>query len=81
MINQLNLRCFYFDPSDINIYDHKHGFIGGTAGVIDNKIFFNGNIELHSDGYNLQDFINKCGFEIVTLGSHKLYDGGGIFFI
>lgn len=80
-LHKNNLKCFYFDPSEIKIFDHKHGFIGGTAGVIENKIFFNGNLDLHKDGEGLRNFINGLGIEIICLGNHKLYDGGGIFFI
>lgn len=81
IINKHKLKCFYFDPAEITIIDHKNGFIGGTAGVNENKIFFNGNINLHKDGKFLTNAINSLGMDIINLGNHRLYDGGGIFFI
>ena len=76
-----NLECFYFNPSEITIEDHNHGFLGGTAGVYGNKIFFNGNIDIHEDGNTLRDFVTSAGMEIINLGTDYLYDGGCIFFI
>lgn len=76
-----NFKCFYFDPSEINIPGHRNGFIGGCSGITNNKIFFNGNIDLHKDGAGLKNYILNFGMEIICLGNHKLYDGGCIIFI
>lgn len=73
------LDSFYFSPEKIKIFDHKHGFIGGTSGITGNKIFFNGNIELHKDGQDLKKSIENLSMEIINLNNDYLYDGGGIF--
>lgn len=75
------LDYFYFNPAEIQIKDHKYGFIGGTMGKIDNKIFFLGNVLKHEYGNDLYNYINSSGLEVVCLGTDYLYDGGGIFFI
>lgn len=76
-----NIESFYFAPVEIQIKDHKYGFIGGTMGRLNNKIFFLGNIFKHLNGQELNEYITCNGLEVVCLGGDFLYDGGGIFFI
>jgi len=78
---QRGLSCFYFNPEEITIKDHKNGLIGGAVGMLGNKIFFNGNIELHADGLRLKEHLLNLNFEIVNLSDEHLYDGGCIFFV
>ncbi len=78
---QHNLNSFFFSPNQIKIVDHKNGFIGGTNGITDNKIFFLGNVKKLTDGENLCKFIEHLEFEIINLGDDFLYDGGGLFFV
>ena len=75
------LSCFYFNPEEIIIRDHDNGFIGGTAGIWVKKIFFNGNIELHSDGQRLKEYLLNLDFDIIYLSDEFLYDGGCILFV
>ncbi|MHC4140257.1 MAG: hypothetical protein ACYSR1_10495 [Planctomycetota bacterium] len=44
-------------------------------------MFFNGNLELHSDGHRLKDHLFNLNFDIVNLSNEFLYDGGCIFFV
>ena len=76
-----NLDYFYFDPSEIRIKDHKNGFIGGTVGITNNKVFFLGNILKHAHGQELYNLITSLDKEVICLGNDYLYDGGGLFFI
>ena len=78
---QNSLSCFYFNPDEIIIKDHKNGFIGGTIGILGNRIFFNGNIELHADENRLKEHLLKLNFEIINLSDEYLYDGGCILFV
>ncbi len=75
-----DLNCFYFSPEEITIVDHKNGFFGGTCGLINKKIFFIGNIDLHKDGKKLRKYLDSLKIEIICLSDAHLYDGGGIFF-
>ena len=81
VLEKNNIKYFYFDPSEITIKDHKNGFIGGTMGAMDDKVFFLGNILKHTEGKALHKFITDLGKEVICLGNDYLYDGGGIFFI
>ena len=72
---------FYFNPSEIQIKDHKYGFIGGTMGKYGNKIFFLGDIFKHKDGEKLNNYIKSSNLDVVCLGTDYLYDGGGLFFV
>ncbi|WP_372767367.1 DUF6873 family GME fold protein [Lutibacter sp.] len=72
---------FYFDPKAINIVDHKYGFIGGTIGEMEDKLFFLGNILKHKDGSRLRDYITANQKQVICLGNDYLYDGGGLFFV
>lgn len=78
---QKRLSCFYFNPEEIIIHEHKNGFIGGAVGICGKRIFFNGNIELHSDGQRLKEHLLHLNFDIVNLSDEYLYDGGCIFFV
>jgi len=80
LINK-GFNTFYFSPDKIQIQDHKNGFIGGTCGMYNDKIFFLGNILFHKDGEQLQKFLNNLNVEIVTLNDDYLYDGGSIIFV
>ena len=75
------LSCFYFNPEEIIIRDHDNGFIGGAVGIFGNKIFFNGNVELHVDGQRLKEHLLNLNFEIINLSDEHLYDGGCILFV
>lgn len=81
VLDRNNLENFYFSPEDIQIFDHKNGFFGGTCGISGNKIFFNGNIDKHKHGKELRTFLSDLNYEIICLHDDYLYDGGGIFFI
>lgn len=75
------IDCFYFDPTEIEIIDHKYGFIGGTMGELNEQIYFLGNVLKHKDGRRLQDYITASQKEVICLGNDYLYDGGGLFFV
>ena len=81
ILKKNSLEYFYFDPSEIRITDHKNGFIGGTMGKVNNKVFFLGNILKHKNGKELNKLITSLDKEVICLGNDYLYDGGGIFFV
>ena len=78
-INKFN--TLYFSPKKIRIIDHRNGFLGGTCGLYNRKLFFNGNIDLHDKDFKLRNFIEKFNIEIINLQDDFLYDGGGILFV
>lgn len=71
----------YFSPEEIKIETHRYGFLGGTCGLHQDKLFFLGNPLKHKDGKKLCDFIESHQIEIISLADDYLYDGGGLFFV
>jgi hypothetical protein len=76
-----NIECLYFSAENIKIFGHKNGFFGGTNGILNNKIFFNGNFHLHKNGKELFQFFEQKQIESICLHNDFLYDGGGMFFV
>ena len=60
---------------------HKYGFIGGSAGVYDNKVLFFGDLLLHPDGEAILNKINGAGYEAVCLSDEPLADFGGFILL
>ncbi len=77
-----NLETFYIkDQSSIILSGFPHGFIGGTAGVVKDHLFFTGDITLLSGGETLYQNLEEAGFEIHTLSNGQPIDVGSILFI
>lgn len=81
VLQREQFSSFLFSPDEIRIAIHRNGFLGGTCGISNGKIFFLGNPLRHKDGRGLCQFIESAGLEIIALSDEKLYDGGGIFFL
>lgn len=81
VLEKNEIDYFYFNPTEINIVDHKYGFLGGTLGEKRDTLFFLGNILKHKDGSELHNYIISNQQEVICLGNDYLYDGGGLFFV
>ncbi len=70
------------DSEAIKLPPYKFGFIGGTAGVFRNTVYFIGNLAAHPFGTKIEDALKKAGYECVSLDekSDSLFDMGGICF-
>ena len=65
----------------IDLPGYDTGFIGGTCGYDDGKLFFCGDVETHPDGKRIIDFCAAHNCEAVSLcKGMKLFDVGTIFF-
>lgn len=65
----------------IDLPGYDTGFIGGTCGYDDGKLFFCGDVEMHPDGKWIIDFCAAHNCEAVSLcKGMKLFDVGTIFF-
>ena len=71
-----------YDSEAIKLPPYKFGFIGGTAGVFRNTVYFIGNLAAHPCGAKIEDALKKVGYNCVSLdeNSDSLFDMGGIFF-
>ena len=70
------------DSEAIKLPPYKFGFIGGTAGVFRNTVYFIGNLAAHPCGAKIEGALKNAGYECVSLDekSDSLFDMGGIFF-
>jgi len=65
----------------VNLEGFEHGFIGGTAGTVDDHIYFNGDLTEHPDSDLIIRFIEDHGFKPVWFHDEPLTDIGSIFYI
>lgn len=77
----LGIECLLISGGGIRLDGYSEGFIGGSSGVCGNKIYFTGNVKLHPDGEKILRFVEKGGFEAVSLSEDILTDVGGIRFL
>lgn len=73
-------NILYVSPKGILLKNFEHGFIGGTAGFLDNKVFFAGSLKHFPEGNRVSGFLHDLDFDIIELCDGPLIDGGGIFF-
>ncbi|MFZ7120367.1 MAG: DUF6873 family GME fold protein [Eubacteriaceae bacterium] len=78
-----NIEVLLVDRGNIELQGLNYGFIGGASGTNEENgiIAFNGNIKLHPNYNEINEFINGKGFEHISLIEGKLFDIGSIFFI
>ena len=71
------------NSSAVKLPPYDFGFIGGCAGVFDNKVYFVGNLDSHPDARAISSFIKDIGFDAVSLAPSLdcLFDVGGLAFI
>lgn len=59
----------------------NYGFFGGAAGIFDNQLFINGELNFHSDCLKIKAFCKKHNVNIIELKTGEIYDIGSIVFI
>lgn len=65
----------------IDLPGYGYGFIGGASGLYGNTLYFCGRIEDHPDYIAIKSFAHRHGTELCSLGNHKLFDVGTLFFM
>lgn len=81
VMREFGFEVFYFSPSEIKIFGHRNGFLGGTCGTDGQRVYFLGNPLEHADGASLVHFVESHGYGVVSLCNGPLYDGGGVFML
>lgn len=69
------------DPEGIILPGKPHGFIGGTAGIHKDTIFFLGSLNYLKDGTKVRTLLESINYTIVELYDGPLFDGGSILFM
>lgn len=79
LANQNEIDCILVSKGSVKLDGFDYGFIGGCCGLIDaDKLFFNGDINMHSDCNKITDFLSKHNVEPVIIENQPLTDIGGI---
>lgn len=72
---------FYIDPKQLVLPGQQHGFFGGCCGIMQQKLVICGDFRKLKESSELEAFVNKSGYQIVTLGKGPLVDIGSLLFI
>lgn len=78
-LQKRKLDVLYVNPDGILLPGQINGFIGGSCGNVENKIFFLGNLDYYSEGDKIRNFTND--YEVIELYEGSLFDGGSLIFI
>lgn len=80
-LSGLELNVLYVSSEDVLLPGFKHGFLGGTCGVYENRIYFIGSLEYLTEGSLVREYLTNLGYEIIELYEGPLFDGGSILVI
>ncbi|MGE5678101.1 MAG: DUF6873 family GME fold protein [Pseudomonadota bacterium] len=73
------IECLLIKPGGIVLKGLNYGFIGGASGLLaDKKVVFTGSPKSLEDHNVLIEFLDKKGFEMVTLSEGEMEDYGSI---
>ncbi len=67
-------------PEKIRLDGYDYGFIGGASGVLEDTVYFTGDISSHPDAERIAEFCKAHKKKMISLSSEPLNDVGGIFF-
>jgi hypothetical protein len=73
------LEVLFVNPKGILLPGFTHGFFGGTCGILQDKVFFIGNLSHFPEGEKVRQFLSS--YEIIELYDGPLVDGGSLIFI
>lgn len=76
----LGLDVLKIESGHISLPPYEYGFIGGSCGSCEDKIYFCGSLKYHPDGEKIRNFCKKHGKEVIELMDAPLSDIGGILF-
>ncbi|MDP4117788.1 MAG: hypothetical protein Q8873_01150 [Bacillota bacterium] len=80
-VEKTGIDVLRISEGEITLFGKEYGFIGGASGYFDGKLYFTGDVTMHSDFEKIKNFCkNKC-IEIVCLSNDKLADIGSIIVI
>ncbi len=76
------LDVLLIGKGEVELPGYEYGFIGGASALIDDTVYFFGNIRNHSDYEAVQQFVLEQNKKIVSLSKEeKLLDIGGILIV
>ena len=75
------VEVLLIDDGDILLPPYEYGFIGGATGVHRGAVYFIGDIRMHKNASEIEDFSRLAGYEPISLCGGALLDLGRIIFI
>jgi hypothetical protein len=79
-LERAGLEGILVSPEGIKLPGFPNGFIGGTAGIFNDTVYFIGSLSKFPEGDSVRTFLEKLDYRIVELYEGPLLDGGGILF-
>jgi len=74
------LTSYRLEPGHVQLKDHPSGFIGGSAGIIDGTIYFNGDITHHPSHPLIVQACQQALLKISYVPNQPLVDIGSILY-
>jgi len=74
-------NVLFVRPDEILLPGYANGFFGGCTGVFDETLFLIGSLKFHSQGDEVELFVESLGFHIYELYDGPFFDGGGVFIV
>lgn len=71
------IEALRISSGDIQLEGAEYGFIGGCSGVINDTVYFFGDISKHKDSLEIINFLANHNMKYVCLGDSELKDIGG----
>lgn len=73
-----DIYVLLISPGHIALPGMSCGFIGGASGLVGNEVIFNGDLSLHPDFEEINQFILSCGKRPIYFKGKPLLDIGSI---
>ena len=75
------IDCLEIEEGHVSLPGLDHGFLGGTSGLVDGKLYFNGDLTEHPDFERIRAFISGHGVEAVWYEGYELTDIGSVIYL
>lgn len=74
-----SIDCLYVNPEFVLLEGYNHGFIGGSAGLINNEIFLSTGKILDTSALNtIKSFVRKAGYTYAEASGEQIADLGSL---
>lgn len=77
VLMQSGIKVTLIGAGGISLPPYEYGFIGGASGVVNNKVYFFGDINSHPDCERICHAIRNEGYTPISLSDGELRDVGG----
>lgn len=72
------IDALLISKGEVTLEGYDYGFIGGSSALIEDNVYFFGNISSHPDYESIKEFISNHNKGLVELSQNPLTDIGGI---